>query len=60
MNEDRKCVLCGPQGLLAVFGILLGAVFILMSIDVLTNSALSSAIGQRRDSTVDELETVDD
>ena len=58
MNEEEKskCVLCGPQGLLAVVGILIGLVFIFMAIDVLTDSALSSAIGRR----VEEVESADD
>ena len=54
-DNEGKCVLCGPQGLLALFGIALGVVFIFMSVDVLTNSALSSAIGRRAvEETVDD------
>lgn len=52
-EEKRKCVLCGPSGLLALFGILLGIVFIFMSVDVLTDSGLSSLIGRRAESEVE-------
>lgn len=47
MDEDEsksKCVLCGREGALALFGILLGAAFLYMSVDVLMNGRLTAAI----------------
>lgn len=35
MDDDKKCVICGRDGMLALFGIGLGVVFILMGLDTL-------------------------
>jgi hypothetical protein len=44
MDEEKECIWCERS--LAIFGILLGAVILFISLDVLTESRLSSLIGQ--------------
>lgn len=46
-NEKEECVLCNNA--LAAFGVLLGLVFLFISIDLLTGNAISSFISGNRE-----------
>lgn len=57
LKEDKRCILCGENAL-ALVGLLMGAVFIYMSVDILTGGRVSNVISGQvidNDSTIDAL-----
>lgn len=52
MDDDKECVVCNKEVVLALFGVLIGVVFIAMSLDTLRR--------MRKESTVDGEVSTDD
>lgn len=54
MDDDKKCLVCGKDGMMALFGVLLGAAIILMSLDTLRRMRIERTSGLEIDGSFTE------